>query len=54
VFSDEVIEEIQRLQNEFGRGQVRIVDEFESGRSYTVTSVDFDPDNQVITVSADR
>lgn len=52
--SSEVIDEIQRIQNEHGSCSVVIVDEMEPDWKYPVSNVEFDPDNQAITISASR
>jgi hypothetical protein len=54
VKAHEVIEEIQRIQSEFGPLPVVVVDEMQPGWAFPVTAVEFDAENQAITIAADR
>jgi hypothetical protein len=52
--SQEVLEEIQRIQNEFGSVPVVLVDEMQPEWVFPVTAVEFDPHREAITLAADR
>lgn len=53
MYSDEVLEEIERLQHEFGRSVVQMPDPVERWW-YTVTRVEFDAESQSIRLVSDQ
>ena len=53
MFSDELLEEVERLQHEFGRAQVQLPDPVERWW-YPVTRVEFDVESQSIRLVSDQ
>lgn len=53
MFSDELLEEIERLQTEFGRARLQIPDPVERWW-YDVDRVEFDPEAQAIRLVSDH
>lgn len=46
VESQEIIEELERLQTEFGRGRCQLPDQMEHAWWYDIERIDFDPVTQ--------
>lgn len=53
MYSDELVEEVERLQREFGRAQVQLPDPVERWW-YAVDRVEFDPEAQAIRLVSDH
>lgn len=46
MFSDEIIERLEQLQTEFGRGKCQLPDPLEGTWWYPIDRIDFDPTTQ--------